>query len=74
MSDDPNFPSLPFIPDDERCLWSEEQKWQRHLLEIEANAVLFNRRLRDGMPIAEATKLPIPWMNRHTLTEVLEIR
>jgi hypothetical protein len=73
---DPDFPNLPFVSDEERCLWSEEEKWARHLLEIEENALLFNARMRAGMTPVEAALLPYPtpWMNRHSLTEVLEMR
>jgi hypothetical protein len=73
---DPDFPNLPFIPDEVRCWWSEEEKWARHLLEVEANAVVFNARMRSGMTPIEAALLPLPkpWMDRHTLTELLAMR
>jgi hypothetical protein len=71
---DPDFPALPFVSDDERARWSEAQKFERHLLEIEENARLFNKRVLAGVPIGEAAKLPIPWMNRHGLSELIEMR
>jgi hypothetical protein len=73
---DPNFPALPFVSDEERSDWSEEDKWARHLLEIEQNALLFNQRMREGMTPVEAALLPYPtpWMNGHSLTDLLEMR
>jgi hypothetical protein len=71
---DPDFPNLPYIPDNIRSIWSEDEKFKRHCQEIEENALLFNQRLRDGMPPAEAAKLPVPWMNRHSLSELLKMQ
>jgi hypothetical protein len=71
---DPDFPNLPHIPDDIRCFWSENEKFTRHCQEIEENALLFNQRLRDGMPPVDAAKLPIPWMNRHSFSELLKMQ
>jgi hypothetical protein len=71
---DRDFPALPYVPDSERCWWSEDALFKRHLLEIEENAKVFDRRLADGMAIVEVAALPTPWMNRHTHTERLPMR
>jgi hypothetical protein len=74
---DPDFPTLPFVSDDERCMWTEEQKFARHCQEIEANAVVFNKRLAALGPnptadeIKAAADLPKPWMDRHGLSALL---
>jgi hypothetical protein len=71
---DPDFPHLPRFPDKERRGWGEEQRWKRHLRELEENARRFDRRrrelVREGMSEIEAgiaaTKppLPTPSMNK----------
>lgn len=71
---DPDFQNLPYITDDIRCLWSEDEKFARHCQEIRENALLFNQRLRNGMSPIEAGKLPLPWMNRHGLDRLIEMQ
>jgi hypothetical protein len=71
---DADFPALPYVPDSERCWWSEEERFKRHCLEISENAKAFDQRLAYGMPILEAAKLQVPWTNRHSFTELLEMR
>jgi hypothetical protein len=82
LDPDPDFSNLPRILDGERGGWGEEQKWQRHLQEVEENAKQFDHRrpelVREGMSeieaAVEAAKLPVPWMNKRSLSDLSEMR
>jgi hypothetical protein len=53
---DPHFPNLPFVSDEEWAGWTEQQKWQRHLLEVAEASRIFRAMQDDGMDPFEAAE------------------
>jgi hypothetical protein len=65
MIPDPVFPALPLIPNDVWDHMTEQQKWERHLIEVGEATRIFNERMAAGVDPFEAAKgLPVPRMNR----------
>jgi hypothetical protein len=64
MKADPDFPNLPFVSDNEFAMWSEEEKFKRHCLEVAEAARIFDERQEAGIGIFDAAEnLPVPRMN-----------
>jgi hypothetical protein len=62
---DPNFPALPFVPDEEYRRWTKEQRWKRHLLEVAEAARIFGALQAAGVNIFDAAeRVPTPRANR----------
>lgn len=62
---DPDFPALPLISKQRWNTMSEQEKFDRHCLEVAEARKIFDERQAAGMDIFEAAEnLPVPRMNR----------
>jgi hypothetical protein len=65
MTQDPVFPTLPFISDATFQAMTEPEKFARHVLEVAEARKIFDARQAAGMSIFDAAEnLPVPRMNR----------
>jgi hypothetical protein len=68
---DPNFPALPYVSDQEYLTLSREQKLKRHTLEVREAARMFDAMQAAGLDIGEAAeRVPTPRMNRRGRSSV----